>query len=253
MKIHGMLLVRNEVDRWLDKYIKQMQYLCDTMTVLDDSSTDGTAEMLKEAGFDVYTCPKSLWGINELEQRQKLWDLTLKFIDVKEDNIILCLDADELFVESHLPFIKYVLKNLPSGVDAAGFKLHDMWSDTHYRQDQFWQAHFHYWPMAVRYDPNKKYFWNNKPLHCGRFPQNAASQMIPTQIPLLHMGWSRESDRIKKYSRYMEIDPQGKNGILEQYKSILDENPNLIEFYSDKDNRKSEPRNLKFTTSVEFV
>jgi hypothetical protein len=224
-----MLLVRNEMDKWLKQYVKQMQFLCDTMTVLDDDSTDGTAEYLKEAGFDVYVSEKSLWGINELEQRQKLWNLTLDKIDFDDENFILCLDADELFVESHLPFIKYLLTTVPFGVDAVGFKLHDMWNELQYRQDQYWQAHFHYWPMAVRFQ-YKPYTWLDKPLHCGRFPQNAAAQMIPTQIPILHMGWSRQADRERKYRRYMEIDPEGKNGILAQYQSILDVNPTLINF-----------------------
>lgn len=225
-----MLLVRNECDRWLTDYVEQMQYLCDTVTVLDDASTDGTVKQLKCSGFDVHTSEESLWGINELEQRQKLWELTTNKVERGEDNLILCLDADELFVNAHLPFVLYALKTLPKSVDAVGFKLHDMWSNTHYRQDQYWQAHFHYWPMAVRYDENRKYEWLNKPLHCGRFPANAAAQMIPTQIPLLHMGWSREQDRIAKYNRYMEIDPLGKNGVLEQYKSILDPKPSLIKF-----------------------
>jgi len=38
---------------------------------------------------------------------------------------------------------------------------------------------------------------------------------------------SKKEDRIKKYLWYMEKDPEGKYGIMAQYQSILDENPNL--------------------------
>lgn len=53
---------------------------------------------------------------------------------------------------------------------------------------------------------------------------------MTTNLRLKHYGWSREEDRIEKYNRYMELDPNGEFGNLEQYKSILDENPNLIKW-----------------------
>jgi hypothetical protein len=85
--------------------------------------------------------------------------------------------------------------------------------------------------MAIRYKEGFNYEWNEKPLHCGRFPCNSAPNTMPTMIPIKHMGWSTEEDRQKKYDRYMKIDPLGRNGWLEQYKSILDESPNLVKFY----------------------
>ena len=53
---------------------------------------------------------------------------------------------------------------------------------------------------------------------------------IATTLRPKHYGWSREEDRINKYNRYMNLDPNGEFGSLEQYKSILDENPNLIKW-----------------------
>jgi len=49
-----------------------------------------------------------------------------------------------------------------------------------------------------------------------------------------HLGWASPADRLKKYQRYMELDPEGKFGIIEQYKSILDPHPNLIKWEEEK-------------------
>jgi glycosyltransferase involved in cell wall biosynthesis len=222
--IHGMMLVRNESGRWLEQVLKQMNQICDRVVILDDASTDNTVSICEEFG-EVFRSNKQKWTTNELEARQKLWQLTTN--KASDNDWILCLDADELFVDGHIDYIKYLFHVLPTEVDAVGFRLHDMWSDTHYRDDQLWQAHRYIWPMAVRYKERFIYHWLNKKLHCGRFPGNASQKCYPTMIPIKHMGWSREADRIKKHERYLQCDPDGKNGIMEQYISIMDTNPTL--------------------------
>jgi hypothetical protein len=230
MKIHGCSLVRNEAgkDRWLHQFLTQMKLICDRVVILDDASTDNTFEICESYGFEMHENTKNLWKENELEARQYLWDKTIE--DAQIGDWILCLDADELFVPEHIPFVEYLFKGLQKyHCNAIGFNLYDMWSDTHYREDYYWQAHLKFWAMAVKLE-KKEYQWLNQKLHCGRFPLNSADKCIPSYIPIKHMGWSKEEHRIKKYARYMEVDSDGKNGILEQYKSILDDKPNLIEF-----------------------
>ena len=38
----------------------------------------------------------------------------------------------------------------------------------------------------------------------------------------------KEEDRLYKYNRYKQLDPDAVYGIAEQYESILDPQPNLI-------------------------
>jgi glycosyltransferase involved in cell wall biosynthesis len=224
-----MMLVRNEEHRWLDLVLQQMLQICDRVVVLDDDSTDNTAQICMDYGCEVYTSQSSRWGVNEREARMDLFEKTIT--KVEHGEWILCLDADELFVNSHIPYIEYLFNSLSNDINGIAFRLYDMWSETHYREDQHWQAHRYYWPMAIRYHNQFPYHWLDKKLHCGRFPANASAKCLPTMIPIKHMGWSREEDRLKKYARYMECDPEGKEGILAQYLSIIDKSPNLVKFH----------------------
>ena len=231
--IHGMMLVRNEASRDLEtkhgiftKVLESMKLLCDRLVVIDDKSTDGTVDYVSNYTSEVYTSPERLWDKNEVKQRELLWKLTLN--EANHGDWIVCLDADELIDNPRE--LKYMLNSLGSNVDGLGFRLFDMWSMTQYRADVLWNAHNCPWPMAIRYNASKDYVWHEKALHCGRFPANASQSMLPTMIPIRHYGWALEEDRKKKYDRYMRIDGEGKHGILAQYESILDENPNLVKF-----------------------
>lgn len=234
--IHGMLLLGNEVSRELNQklYVIEdmlinMSKLVDRMVILLDGVTDGTDEYVelfknKFNELEIYRLEESLWNTNEKKAREILFTHTVT--KVKENDWIVCLDADELLISEHIPFLRHLLNSVSTEVDGIGFRLFDMWNEQEYREDNLWHAHFHYYPMIMRYR-NKEYIWHNKALHCGRFPANGMSAMIPTEIPIKHMGWALECERKKKYDRYMSIDGEGKNGILAQYESILDAKPNL--------------------------
>lgn len=230
MKIHGMCLIKDEanVKRWLEPFLKQMTDICDNVIVLDDASKDLTPFICEDYGCKVYRSEKSLWEIDELHQRELLWEKTIENAEIGD--WILCLDADELFVPEHIEYIKFLLKSMGRfDVNGIAFRLYDMWSKTHYREDKLWTAHLRAWPMCVKLQ-DIEYKWQNKKLHCGRFPMNAALKCVQSWIPIKHMGWSKSEFRQKKYEKYMKIDPEGKNGILEQYESIIDLDPPLFEF-----------------------
>ena len=239
MKIHGMALLRNEANKWLDDFLIRYRQLCDKIVILDDCSTDDTIKIcnnyleIKNKKYEIHKNDTCIWEENEVKARKKLFDLTIA--KAEHEDWIICLDGDELLVWGHVNYVKYCLNHISKtypleNIDGLGFKLFDMWSNTHYRQDKWWTGHFRYWPMAIRYDKNINYEWTNKKLHCGRFPYNSAKKMNPSNIPIKHMGWSTEELRQFKYDRYMRIDNKNIYGIKEQYESILDKNPYLIEF-----------------------
>ncbi|HBV95796.1 MAG TPA: hypothetical protein DEF36_01925 [Desulfotomaculum sp.] len=221
----GAMLVRNEADRWLETVLQQMAMVCDIIIIVDDCSTDETPEICKKYG-EVFYSDRSYWGTNELKQRKFLWHLAVG--EAKPDDWILCLDADETFDRPDL-IRDYIQQAEAAGCNSLAFPLYDMWSPTHYRDDEYWQAHNGVWPFCVKYE-DIDYFWKETPLHCGRFPMNAGVKIASCPVRIQHWGWARPEDRREKYERYMRADPEGKSGCLEQYKSILDKNPVLRRF-----------------------
>jgi glycosyltransferase involved in cell wall biosynthesis len=223
----GAMLVRNEAGRYLERVLEQMRLICDKLIVLDDCSTDDTPEICRAYGAEVFYSDRSYWGTNELRQRKFLWELATH--EAKDGDWILCLDADEI-----IPSINLLLEKIKQaeqlGCDGLGFNLYDMWDENHYRDDALWNAHTRDWVMCVRYDPKKDYRWRQTKLHCGRFPVNACNKVGSTGLAIQHWGWSRPEDRKAKYLRYMRADPEGKNGSLLQYASILDKEPHLVRF-----------------------
>jgi glycosyltransferase involved in cell wall biosynthesis len=238
--IHAMMLVRNEERRFInninvfEKVLRNMKKLCNTITILDDNSTDKTVQFVSEyfensnLELKIIESKQQLWNIDEKKARETLWLETIK--KAKNNDWIVCFDADELLVDEHIEYLKYILNTVSKEIDSIGLKLYDMWDNEHYRDDSLWCAHRYFYPMILRYKENFDYQWSSKKLHCGRFPANSSKAMLPTMIPIKHMGWADSEERKKKYDRYMETDPNGKEGILEQYISILDNSPNKVKF-----------------------
>ncbi len=226
-KITLAMLVRNESDRHLEIVLKQATEYIDHAVILDDASEDNTVEL----------CKKILNGIpltllsnknplfhNEISLRKQLWEMALS----TNPEWIIILDADELFEEAAPKQLRELLTH-SSTIDYYSFRLFDMWTETHFREDSLWQAHRWYRPFIVRNIPDFKAQWQETPQHCGRFPKNIMKLNGGTSpLRLKHLGWLRPQDRLSKYYRYKKLDPNGTFGSLEQYRSILDPNPNLV-------------------------
>ncbi|MFZ5828403.1 MAG: glycosyltransferase [Bacillota bacterium] len=220
------MLVRNEADRYLRQVLSHAASYVDAVLILDDASTDQSAalchDLLHGREHQIVTLPASGFH-REHELRQKQWELALTM----EPDWILCLDADELFEER----IRRDLRDLVNQgrFDAVAFRLYDFWDEAHYREDRWWRAHQFYRPFLVRPLPELEASWPARDQHCGRFP-TAVARLPALQSPvrLKHLGWSRPEDRQRKYQRYMQLDPDGRFGIREQYHSILDPNPHLV-------------------------
>ncbi|WP_242069470.1 hypothetical protein [Paenibacillus dendritiformis] len=79
---------------------------------------------------------------------------------------ILNLDADETFEHRFGEVLRPCLAH-PEG-DVYCFRLYDMWSSTHDREDDYWHAHRYYRRFLVRYRAHFAYTWKEQALHCGR-------------------------------------------------------------------------------------
>ena len=162
---------------------------------------------------------------NEIELRKLQWRETLNV----HPEWILNLDADEWFESAFVGELPAMLEQ--QEFDLYCFRLYDFWNETHYRDDNYWSSHKTYRPFLLRYRPEVHYYWKETAQHCGRFPANVFE--LPhhlSAIRLKHYGWAKPEYRLEKYKRYRQLDPEAKFGWKEQYDSILDESPSLVEW-----------------------
>ncbi len=223
------MIVRNEADRYLRRVLlSAREYITDAV-IIDDASTDSTVEVcqevLKGIPLKIIRNNESKFA-NEIDLRKQQWEETIK----TNPEWIINLDADEIFE----PRIKYSLPNLLTNktVDLYFFHLFDMWDENHYREDTYWYAHRSYKPFILLYKPEINYCWKETSQHCGRFPLSVNNFQCGfiSDIRLKHYGWSTIEDRKAKYNRYKSLDSDSTYGLKEQYESILDVNPRLIEW-----------------------
>ncbi|MCH5586716.1 glycosyltransferase family 2 protein [Shimazuella sp. AN120528] len=225
-KITLSMIVKNEAGRYLRQVLKNHLPYIDEAVIIDDGSTDDTADVCKEILHDIplhLIQNETSQFANEVILRKQQWEETVK----TNPEWILNLDADEMLEEKFVHQVEDIHQQ--QIYDAIYFRLYDMWNETHYREDNFWKAHHFYRPFMIRYRDDLEYTWKETAQHCGRFPIEVYQFSYfchPARIK--HLGWASPKDRKKKYDRYMELDPEGKFGWKEQYDSILDEQPYLI-------------------------
>lgn len=220
------MVVRNESGRYLQQALERHRRFIDDAVIIDDGSTDDTAEL----------CERALEGVplklirnktsqfhNEIVLRQSQWEHTLSV----EPEWILSLDADEWFEDRFADAVGDLLQEKETCTFC--FRLYDFWGETVYRDDALWCAHRYYRPFLHRFKPGFDYRWNEQALHCGRFPANVFQ--LPntlSDLRLKHYGWANKQDRARKFIRYMRLDPDGRHGNREQYLSIMDRHPNTV-------------------------
>ncbi|MGE4282726.1 MAG: glycosyltransferase [Clostridia bacterium] len=231
-KITLSMIVKNEEGRYLNRTLNSLKAHIDEAVIIDDGSTDNTIqicqEILQGIPLHIIKNEKSMFA-SEVELRKKQWNETIKV----DPDWILNLDADEILEDSFWDNAQKLINK--KNHDFYCFRLYDMWNETHYREDKYWNAHSIYRPFFMRYQPNFNYIWNETPQHCGRFPINTFSfPKAISEFRVKHFGWATQADRDKKYSRYHLLDPDAIYGIREQYDSIMDTNPNLIKWEVDK-------------------
>ncbi len=222
------MVVKNEADRYLREVLSHAKECITDAVIIDDCSEDNTIEVcreiLKGIPLKLIQNNQSLFS-NEVNLRKLQFEETLK----TNPDWILVLDADEIFEEKFKSEIHKLISN--KNAEVYCFRLYDFWDQNHYREDTYWRGHLTYRPFLLRNKCDIEWTWLESPQHCGRLPQNIISiPWIQSHMRLKHFGWAKEEDRIAKYQRYLELDPGFKYGWKEQYESINDKEPNLIEW-----------------------
>jgi len=224
-KITLSMIIKNEADRYLKQVLSHHRTYIDAAVIIDDGSEDHSVEICKELLQGIPTIiirNESSKFSNEIDLRRQQWDETV----ATDPDWIINLDADEVFEIKFSSEIHYLINQQQS--DVIGFRLYDFWDLQNYREDQYWRAHQTFRPFLLKYKSTYDYKWNEFAQHCGRFPMNIVEGMQLSPLRLKHLGWANPEDRMTKYQRYQQLDPDARYGWKEQYESILDPSPHLI-------------------------
>jgi glycosyltransferase involved in cell wall biosynthesis len=192
--------VKNEA-RWIERVIRSVVPVCGRVIVLDDHSTDRTAEIAYGAGAMVF--PNPFDGLNET--RDKNYLLTLAQTHAQPGEWALMIDGDE---ELHPNDADLLVSECSGGAAALSMRVLYLWDTPRQVRMDGVYARFRR-PSAFRMTPGLQFRTtpNGGNFHCGNVPAHYVHQAKLTDIRLLHYGYLDRADRLRKYDWYNAQDP----------------------------------------------
>jgi glycosyltransferase involved in cell wall biosynthesis len=214
MNIVGMAQVHNEVETGhLDRCMKHYSRVCDELVVLDDASTDGSLDMIRQYTKNVIVNENNNWD-RGLETKNKaiLLENTLQL----NPDWIVSFDADEVFDRRLLDrrFLENMLKWADTkNVLSLCFNWNHLWlSECWYRVDsrlstvsppRIWKNTGN---MVIEITPG---------LHRRLWPRQMDNP-VRINLALIHYSSSSEEKLFRKISNYLRLDPTG------NYRAVLE-------------------------------
>ena len=196
-------MAKNEATHYLPQVLLRCKEFSDRVLVLDDRSTDETAEVASSAGALVRQrsiLKDAAWG-KESPARQELWNWAA---EEAVDGWVLVCDADMILEGNPRDLIQ------TWDVSTWAFVLWDCWDGEHQaRVDGPWS----YGPQVARpwlFRPSVCLDgvaqWSTRGLHCGHHPVNLTGVMgvaPPEQYYWRHLAYLKREDRVRKHAQYM--------------------------------------------------
>lgn len=218
MKLVASLIVKNELDRYLELCVRHLQTYCDEIRVLDDYSDDGSYEWLQEQ-------EKVFVKVNEsehfYEHEGRARNSLLQWTLAAEPDFVLSIDADEFVGDPAM--VRHAVNR---GRHIASLAMEEVWvadgESLSIRVDGHWGPHqcpiLWFAPRNLR---GGQWEIQDKKLNSGREPIQVRYQRSrPTGTSVFHFGWARRAERPGRAERY-ELHDKGRFHLNAHLKSIL--------------------------------
>lgn len=205
MTVHCVMIVRNEADRHLPEALECAALVADfgggKLIITDDASTDDTGVLCARHTKYIQRFSEPVFWANEARARQAHLDYAGLYID--DGDWVLSLDADETINDPER-LVHFAHRRTPPRDDAIGLPLYEFWTPDQYRTDGLWFGTIT--SRMFRWHPGARI--NDRPMGCGSEPTYVARAVQEgrwtqqTSVHLLHWGYLREADRVRKHAAY---------------------------------------------------
>lgn len=205
MKIIGFTKVYNELEQGnLRRCLENLTKICgkENLVVCDDSSTDGSLEVIKEYTDHYIVLPDEF--TKELQHKQKLLELALTL----NPDWIIWIDGDEYLEQRSIEGIPKLCKfGEQFGFDCFNFHTINLWaSKCWYRTDSLFNQKFDIRLWKAK--PELK-FSETLGLHQQQHPSSGLTKVHNTNLQLIHFGFSSLDLIARKYTSYKKLGQSG--------------------------------------------
>lgn len=210
--IAGMMRIKNEA-RWIDQVLAAALKVCDRVYILDDHSTDATAEICRQFS-SVELFPSPFEGLDEARDKNWLFDK----VQGSGADWCLSIDGDEVLEDSRgdlREIAGYPIDIIDRAAGAQCFSLRVLYlwnSADQVRIDgvygRFWRPSF----FRIRGGDSFHSTRAGGNFHCGNVPHRLSRFSQRSGARLLHFGYMDPDDRRRKFYWYNLNDP---NNLLE--------------------------------------
>jgi glycosyltransferase involved in cell wall biosynthesis len=215
LKIVGMMCVKNEA-RWIKDNVLSLFPLCDQVFMLDDHSTDDTAEICRAIpGVTMFDSP--FVGFHEVRDK----NFVLEKVLASQPDWVIGLDGDERLAPNAQAEI---LKAIASQRAPAYYsRIIYLWNDPNtIRIDGVYGSFLRI--SIWRNEGNGLHFRSpfKSNLHCTNAPAGRKA-VAWHDVRFLHFGYMHVEDRLRKFSWYNEKDPN--NALEDGYRHMIQGDP----------------------------